>query len=105
MPKMTVCMTDGCPTLIPIGVGRCETHARPKWQNPSRHTLNRPSDWWSIRGRVLRRDKRTCQHCGQPGGHVDHIVRVADGGSWEESNLATLCPPCHATKTRAEMRH
>jgi len=34
---------------------------------------------------------------------VDHIERVADGGhSFDESNLQTLCEPCHEEKTVEE---
>lgn len=104
MPRMTPCMASGCPELIPVGVGRCEQHARPKWQNPSRHTLERPSDWSSRRLRILRRDHFRCKVCRRKGGHVDHIVRVADGGSWEPDNLQTLCAEHHAEKTKAERR-
>ena len=30
---------------------------------------------------------------------ADHITPLAEGGSWELSNLQTLCQPCHKEKT------
>lgn len=36
---------------------------------------------------------------------VDHIVPIIDGGSmWDETNLQSLCYPCHFAKTDAERR-
>tara|TARA_Y100000389_G_scaffold196668_1_gene229991 strand:+ start:505 stop:933 length:429 start_codon:yes stop_codon:yes gene_type:complete len=35
---------------------------------------------------------------------LDHITRVADGGSDDPSNLQVLCACCHAAKTSAEKR-
>lgn len=108
MARWTVCMHAGCPELAPVKVGRCEAHQRPPWQNPSQHTQQRPSNWESRRQAILRRDHFRCQmvfagrKCGRKGGHVDHIVPVADGGSWEPDNLWTLCVGHHADKTRLE---
>jgi hypothetical protein len=40
--------------------------------------------------------------CLKPGYEVDHIVEMADGGSFHEwSNLRTLCEGCHLAKTNA----
>ncbi len=33
---------------------------------------------------------------------VDHIVRLADGGTDHPSNLQSLCEDCHKEKTAAE---
>jgi len=33
---------------------------------------------------------------------LDHIVNVAQGGNDEESNLQSLCVPCHKEKTLRE---
>lgn len=104
MPRMTVCSASGCPELVPVGVGRCDDHARPAWVAPSAHTRERPRDWFKRRARVIRRDGKLCVRCGRAGTHVDHIVRVADGGSWEIDNLQLLCEECHRQKTRAERR-
>ena len=41
------------------------------------------------------RDGERCQLCGGHATHVDHIVPRHLGGSSDESNLRSLCPPCH----------
>ncbi|WP_354398290.1 HNH endonuclease signature motif containing protein [Variovorax sp. OAS795] len=33
---------------------------------------------------------------------VDHILSLAEGGKDDESNLQSLCIPCHEAKTKAE---
>ena len=84
--------------------------------------------WGAMRTFVLKRDAGTCQLCGTtdpplpdevpvelwPGGpvrasqyrfdpwDVDHIVRVADGGTDDPANLRLLCIPCHAEVTREQ---
>ena len=35
---------------------------------------------------------------------LDHIVNVAQGGTDDESNLQSLCVPCHKKKTQMEGR-
>lgn len=50
---------------------------------------------------VLERDGHACVLCGS--GHwleIDHIVRYADGGSHDLSNLRTLCTHCHSARGR-----
>ncbi|MET8702723.1 HNH endonuclease [Kitasatospora sp. NPDC004723] len=86
--------------------GRCADHqVRRSWDRPSARNATRPSDWGSRRARVLARDKFRCQRCGaRERLEVDHLVPVARGGSWEPSNLWTLCRPCHKTKTYREDR-
>jgi 5-methylcytosine-specific restriction endonuclease McrA len=64
-------------------------------------------DWNYIRNKVRRRDRWRCQWlmadgtiCGQRGTDVDHIIELADGGSfWKLENLRLLCCPHHKTKT------
>lgn len=63
---------------------------------------NRPSNWETIRNRVLQRDNNECQNCGVKGGsrrradlEVHHIVPLESGGSNQESNLKALCSECH----------
>lgn len=106
MPRMTVCTDAACPELVPAGgsEAKCAAHARPKWQGRSQSGLQRPGNWGSIRARVLRRDRRRCVMCGEPGNEVDHIVPVSRGGSWSMDNLQTLCSPHHRVKTRNERR-
>lgn len=61
-----------------------------------------PNNWTTLRKQILNRDNHTCQHCGDTGTEVDHIVNRANGGTNHPDNLQTLCPPCHQHKTRKE---
>jgi 5-methylcytosine-specific restriction protein A len=50
-----------------------------------------------------------CVHCLAAGRTTaatvpDHVVPLADGGADDDSNLQSLCAPCHAVKTAAEAR-
>ncbi|WBM34138.1 HNH endonuclease [Pseudomonas sp. NY11382] len=60
--------------------------------------------WRRIRERILLRDQYTCCGCGvvTQDLEVDHIINVAEGGSDEDSNLQSLCVPCHQAKTAVE---
>jgi len=65
--------------------------------------------WEKQRRSALRRDKGLCVACREsgrltPATEVDHVVRVADGGSDRLSNLQSLCRPCHEAKTKDENR-
>ena len=55
-----------------------------------------------LRSDVLRRDKRTCQHCGAQAPnvavHVDHKVPASKGGATTLSNLQVLCAECNLGK-------
>jgi len=64
-----------------------------------------PSDWESIRRRILQRDKYRCQNqdCDAQGGpygsaelHVHHKTPVSEDGTHSPSNLTTLCQSCHS---------
>lgn len=95
-----VCGTPGCPELKP-----CPHHVpAPGWNTrPSKRNQTRPSDAMEIRDRVRQRDEGICYWCGEPGArHVDHILAVADGGTWDESNMAVMHEACHDEKTRIE---
>ena len=52
---------------------------------------------------IFKRDKFTCQYCGQKPPqvvlHVDHIIPVAGGGSNDHSNLVTACAGCNMGKS------
>ena len=60
--------------------------------------------WRRLKAKIHLRDKYTCQCCGVVTMELelDHIVNVAQGGSDEESNLQSLCVPCHKEKTLRE---
>ncbi len=57
--------------------------------------------WRSVRARVLLRDGLTCQRCGAPASHVDHITPVSAGGGDHERNLQALCDGCNLSKGTA----
>jgi 5-methylcytosine-specific restriction protein A len=54
--------------------------------------------WRSLRDQILARDRHTCQRCGAPAEHVDHIMPVAAGGTDHPSNLQALCQSCNLAK-------
>ncbi|MGI8614626.1 MAG: HNH endonuclease [Nocardioidaceae bacterium] len=64
-----------------------------------------PSDWNSLKTKVMRRDRGICYVCGQSGAdQVDHVVNIAEGGTHDLGNLAAIHgEPCHREKTRQEI--
>lgn len=76
------------------------------WDTSTRRS-RLPSNWQSIRLRVLRRDAYRCQNrddaaapkCLEPASDVDHIVR---GDDHDLSNLQALCKRHHVAKTTRE---
>ncbi|MFD5697855.1 HNH endonuclease [Streptomyces lasiicapitis] len=107
MPRAkSICLVNGC-TSETILNGRCESHKieRKSWDRKSARNRSRPGDWSSRRAKVLTRDRFTCQKCRiRENLHVDHIIPVSRGGSWELDNLWVLCGKCHALKTYYEDR-
>ena len=61
------------------------------------HTVRNGStrSWRNVRAQVMARDGWTCQLCGAPAQHVDHIRRVADGGADHPANLRALRAGCN----------
>lgn len=64
-----------------------------------------PSDWETIRRRILRRDNYRCQNpgCDARSGargtaelHIHHQTPLSAGGSHNPTNLTTLCQDCHS---------
>jgi hypothetical protein len=64
---------------------------------PKRKTLSK-----TLRMEVFKRDKFTCQYCGNKAPevvlHADHIIPVADGGENDIMNLVTSCVDCNLGK-------
>ena len=56
----------------------------------------------SLRHKILKRDRYTCQACGARAPdvelEVDHKIPISRGGKDEESNLTTLCKDCNRGK-------
>lgn len=86
--------------IVPTKTGYIMKSAEPKYPPRIRGNVN-----LSMRARVLRRDKSTCQMCGAnpkntPGVKlvIDHIIPVEQGGKTTFDNLQTLCRDCNAGK-------
>ena len=56
-----------------------------------------------LRAEVLKRDGRTCQYCGKPGGTLDHLVPVSRGGLSVRLNLLAACESCNQKKHAKEL--
>ena len=62
--------------------------------------------WRRLKDKIHLRDQYTCQYCGLVTMELelDHIVNVAQGGTDDDSNLQSLCAPCHLKKTKKESK-
>ncbi len=58
--------------------------------------------YYALRYKIFKRDKFTCQYCGQKAPdvklEVDHIVPTYEGGTDDEDNLITSCWACNKGK-------
>lgn len=101
MPKAPKkCLEAGCRQPAKFK-GRCPGHYVP-WQQESPRNRTRPTNTSTLIRRVRLRDRERCYVCGEPGRIVDHKIPVAEGGSWEISNLACICTACHEIKSGEE---
>lgn len=50
------------------------------------------------RKRLVELRGRKCSKCTKDHTTIDHIIRIADGGSNDDANLDLLCEPCHIKK-------
>lgn len=60
----------------------------------------------ALRARILQQDPR-CRPCMEAGRlsvaeHVDHIVPLEHGGTYDDHNLQPICAACHKAKTARE---
>lgn len=77
------------------------------WAEDSARRAQLPSNWQTLRLRVLRRDRYACQHrdnrgvldCEQRANQVDHKAR---GNDHSLANLEALCQAHHAAKSAQE---
>ena len=77
------------------------------WSKVSRHKLGYGTAWVKLRLVILQRDGYLCLECKRKGfvktaNQVDHIISKALHGTDDESNLQSLCKPCHVRKTIEE---
>lgn len=63
-----------------------------------------PDGWADLRARILSRDGGRCRTCGAIATQVDHIIPAHQGGTDHPTNLASICVPCHRSKTGREAR-
>lgn len=107
MPRAaSICLVGGC-TRRTARAGRCVDHAPPPeraWARTSQRnqTARAVSAVWErrIRPLALVRDGFACTSCGaRERLEVDHVIPVAQGGTWSLDNARTLCRPCHREKT------
>jgi 5-methylcytosine-specific restriction protein A len=105
------CMYPGCGVLTRDGTSRCEKHKTGGWSRPviCLTTTQRGYgwEWQQLRERILKRDEGLCQVCFKRGKFtlardVDHIVSKSNGGTDDDSNLQSICLPCHKVKTAEE---
>lgn len=119
------CRHPGCSQLVVDGY--CQSHKRAApgsfsdRERGSRHQRGYGTDWDKKRKQILARDGYLCQECKRHGrltaigdqpysAFVDHIKpkaeAKAEGWSQEQidddSNLQSLCKPCHTAKTDQE---
>lgn len=70
-------------------------------------TPRRFTGWFTLRWKILERDGFTCRYCGRSAPsvplEVDHIIPLEDGGTDDETNLATACWPCNHGKAGLKM--
>ncbi|MDV2299612.1 HNH endonuclease [Vibrio cholerae] len=110
------CRLKTCNALTRNKSGYCDEHAEhavgwKRTQNKKGSSSDRGYgySWRILRARILERDAYLCQECLKNGvitaaTDVDHIINKACGGTDAESNLQSLCKPCHKEKTRSESR-
>ncbi|MFF8367862.1 HNH endonuclease [Streptomyces lydicus] len=111
MPRAaSVCLVGGCPRRTARS-GRCIEHApaerpwaRTSARNQAPDAARRAWDRY-VRPRALARDHFACVLCGARDPlEVDHIISIAQGGTWALDNAQTLCQPCHRAKTAVDRR-
>ena len=101
------CAQIGCPALIDPSVRFCPEHSR-RYEAGRGSPSARGYDarWQAIRRQYIA-ENPLCVKCSARGlvvaaTEVDHITPLSRGGTHEESNLQSLCKPCHSTKTAQE---
>ncbi|MFI2909448.1 HNH endonuclease [Streptomyces sp. PDY-4] len=112
MPRAaSICLERGCVKRT-FRSGRCVDHApaeRPWARKSARNqTASSVLRGWErqVRPRALARDGFACLHCGgRERLEVDHVVPIAQGGTWTLDNAQTLCQDCHKVKSAEDRRH
>lgn len=106
--RLKPCRMRGC-SALGVQSGYCLAHrpsAKPVMtaEARARKRLYDTAHWKRVRQAKLFQQP-LCEECLKrdelvAADHVDHIVAVADGGSFDdEANLRSLCRSCHSSKT------
>jgi 5-methylcytosine-specific restriction enzyme A len=94
-----------------VDEGFCDSHAElskqtDRWRGTSA-SRGYDRQWRNVRERVLQRDKYLCQRCLRakrvtPAAEVHHKLKLAEHPELRliESNLESLCIPCHKEADR-----
>lgn len=88
----------GYSTLKNSGKGLKTQHDPLKQTKLNKQNNEAKRKWEEVRQKVLERDNRKCQLCGQPGTQVHHIHLRSRRKDllYVMNNLITLCDRCHA---------
>lgn len=97
------CPHPGCDNRI-TNARYCDEHKPVNWSYGTDRTSSWQHQQWKTA--VLRRCKRRCEingpRCIGTATEADHIVPVAEGGTYDLSNGQGACHTCHAEKTQEE---
>jgi 5-methylcytosine-specific restriction endonuclease McrA len=91
-----------------LGQSRCRNHigkggwARYAVKHPERAVAYR-GEAWRVRRQQHLAANPSCVVCGRPANHVDHIVNLASGGTFN-GPLQSLCAVHHRRKTQEESK-
>jgi 5-methylcytosine-specific restriction endonuclease McrA len=112
------------PTLHPRAPGTCRVCGQPceigkngrerSWHDGRGEEPSCLQDWKLItrpnyaKRHIAKERGNACARCGVKKGrsviwlHLDHVIPLADGGSFEVANMQLLCEGCHSDKTALE---
>jgi len=83
---------------------------RKTWHPRCVTTYEEQQDGSARRKAIFRRDRGLCAQCGTiwenlyGNWQADHIIPLAVGGSFELTNVQTLCCSCHFAKSKADLK-
>lgn len=106
MPSRSPIRCTMCPAMA-THHGRCETHQRKAWENPSANTRALTgADRARFKAQVFAIHGSRCAWCDEPATDADHILAIGLGGAPKDAanNGQPLCGECHALKTEADTR-
>jgi 5-methylcytosine-specific restriction endonuclease McrA len=99
------CLKTGCGKASIRGGSYCPTHRPKAWRKRDPDPFNpyATPTWKRLRAEARARANGTCERCGAPGSHADHIIALALGGEFT-GPLQWLCTRCHQAKTAQDAK-